>query len=207
MARYTQAVCRLCRREQQKLFLKGEKCYSKCIFEKHSSPPGMHGQRRGKISTFGLQLREKQKAKRMYGILERQFRRYFKRAERYRGVTGTVLLQLLERRLDNVLYRMGLGPSRGAARQMIVHGHVLVNGKRVDRPSYTIDVGEEITVDEKLKKNVVVQAAVSSGTTRGKVAWLEFDPVTLQGSILSIPEREDIPVDIKEQLIVELYSK
>ena len=207
MARYTEAVCRLCRREKQKLFLKGEKCYVNCTLDKRGYPPGQHGQRRGKVSTFGIQLREKQKVKRLYGVMERQFRRYFKIADRYRGVTGTVLLQLLERRLDNVLYRIGLAPSRHSARQMVVHGNVLVNGKKIDRPSYRTNVGDEITVIPKLKQANVVQSAVASSETRGRLPWISFNPDTLTGRIVNIPERDQIPVDVKEQLIVELYSK
>lgn len=208
MARYHDAVCRLCRRERTKLYLKGERCQGpKCAVERQNYPPGQHGQNRRKLSTYGLQLREKQKAKRIYGVLERQFRRYFEIAERYRDVTGTVLLQLLERRLDSVLYRMGVTSSRSAARQLIRHGHVRVNGKKVDIPSYLVKVGNEVTVTENARSNPHVQAALALTERRGRVPWLDFSPETFMGRVTAIPKREDIPVDIKEQLIVELYSK
>jgi small subunit ribosomal protein S4 len=208
VARYHDAVCRLCRREGTKLYLKGERCLGpKCAVERQNYPPGQHGQSRRKLSTYGLQLREKQKAKRIYGVLERQFRRYFEIAERYRSVTGTVLLQLLERRLDSVLYRMGVATSRAAARQIVRHGHVRVNGKKVDIPSYLVKVGEELTLSEKTRSNAHVKAALEQAEKRERVPWVEFSSETLAGKIIAIPEREDIPVNIKEQMIVELYSK
>lgn len=209
MARYHAAVCRLCRREGTKLYLKGERCFGqKCAVERQNYPPGQHGQsRRRKMSTYGLQLREKQKAKRIYGVLERQFRRYFETAERYRNVTGTVLLQLLERRLDSVVFRIGVASSRSAARQLIRHGHVRVNGRKVDIPSYLVKAGNEVAFSEKARSNPHVQAALALAERRGRVPWVDFSPETFEGRVTAIPEREDIPVDIKEQLIVELYSK
>ena len=198
----------MCRREGKKLFLKGDRCQGpKCAVELHNYPPGQHGQTRRKLSTYGHQLREKQRAKRIYGVLERQFRRYFEIADRFRGITGTVLLQLLERRLDNMVYRVGFAASRASARQLIGHGHVLVKGKRVDVPSYRVREGEAISVSEKAKKNSGVLAALERAESQGRLQWVEYSPETMTGKMLSVPTREEIPVDVREQMIVELYSK
>lgn len=209
MARYIGPVCRLCRREGMKLFLKGERCYTeKCAIEKRNLPPGQHGKlRRAKLVGYGLQLREKQKVKRIYGVLENQFRRYFEAAERQRGITGETLLQLLERRLDNVIYRLGLATSRAQARQLVRHGHFLVNGKKVDVPSYSVRVGDEIGVRNGSAKNVVIQHAIEEVKGRGIPEWLAFDPDRMAGRIASLPTREQINLPVQEQLIVELYSK
>lgn len=208
MGRYNESVCRLCRREGVKLFIKGERCYSsKCAFERRSYAPGQHGAVRKKLSTYGIQLREKQKVKRIYGVMERQFRRYFEIADRYRGATGTVLLQLLERRLDNIVYRLGFASSRRHARQLIAHGHARVDGKKVDIPSYLVKPGQEITINGKMLDNLYVQRALKIAETRGRPSWLEFDPDKAIGKIVRIPERSEIPIDVNEQHIVELYSK
>ncbi|RMH71022.1 MAG: 30S ribosomal protein S4 [Gemmatimonadetes bacterium] len=206
MARYTGPVCKLCRREGQKLFLKGERCFSdKCAIERRNFIPGQHGQRRrSKISEYGIQLREKQKVRRMYGVLERQFRTYFKKAARKSGVTGHNLLQILERRLDNVVYRLGIAPSRQAGRQLVRHGHFLVNGRKVNIPSYLVNAGDEITVREKSME------VVRNLSRKGRInipAWLSLDAPKLTGTVLQLPTRDDITVPIQEQLIVELYSK
>lgn len=207
MARYVDAKCRLCRREGEKLYLKGNRCTTaKCAIERQNYPPGQHGQNRAKLSTYGQQLREKQKAKRIYGILERQFRRYFAIADNFRGVTGTVLLQLLERRLDNTVYRMGIGASRNQARQFVRHGHLLVNGRSVNIPSYLLRVGDEISIREKSRTNKQIVSNLE-GVNGRRPAWLDWNPETFTGKLLAIPERQDIPVTVKEQLIVELYSK
>ena len=207
MARYTDANCRLCRREGQKLFLKGERCYSgKCAIEKRNYAPGQHGQSRKKTSDYGLQLREKQKAKYTYGVLERQFRNLFEKAARTKGITGEVLLQLLESRLDNVVYRLGLAASRPAARQLVLHKHICVNGKNVNIPSYRVMSGDVITVREKSKSLEVIADAMS-GFNHSKYPWIEWDNSIKGGKFLHLPQREDIPETIKEQLIVELYSK
>ena len=207
MARYTGPSCRICRRESKKLFLKGERCSTdKCALTRREGPPGeVAKRRRAKESGYAIHLREKQKLKRMYGLLENQFKNYFKIAERKKGVTGEILLQLLERRLDNVVYRLGVAPSRKAARQLVSHGHVLVNGKKVNIPSYLVDMGDTITLKEKSKKLTLVENALKEEREIPK--WLSFDKKSLQGKVLAIPKREDIPVDIKEELIVELYSK
>lgn len=208
MARYTEAVCRLCRREGRKLYLKGERCESpKCAINKRNFPPGQHGLSRGKISPYGMQLREKQRAKRYYGILEAQFRRMFASAERMKGVTGVALMQLLETRLDNVVYRLGLAPSRAAARQLVRHGNVLVNGHKVDIPSCQVKVGQEITVKSRLKEAALIKNALEQAGKREALSWLQYSAETGSGRLLAVPAREDIPVDINEQLIVELYSK
>ncbi|PKO15992.1 MAG: 30S ribosomal protein S4 [Bacteroidetes bacterium HGW-Bacteroidetes-14] len=208
MARYVDAKCRLCRREGMKLFLKGTRCFSsKCAIERQNYPPGQHGQARTKITTYGQQLREKQKAKRTYGILERQFRRYFAMADSYRGVTGTVLLQMLERRLDNIVYRLGIGASRAQARQFVNHGHVFVNGRRVNIPSFLAKPGDEIVLAEGSRVNQMIIANLEDAKSRGRLAWLDWNPETFSGKMLSIPSREDIPTEVNEQLIVELYSK
>lgn len=209
MARYTGPVCRLCRREGKKLFLKGERCEtSKCAVERRNYAPGQHGQAGSrKLTTYGMQLREKQKAKRIYGLLEKQFRRYYEKASNWRGVTGTILLQLLERRLDNLVFRSGFASSRNQARQLVRHGHVLVNGKKVDIPSYTVAVGQSICVEDKLKQSKAILTSLERTEKNGRVPWLEYNPDTLTSLLLTVPAREDIPVDIQEQVIVELYSK
>lgn len=208
VGRYHDAKCRLCRREGEKLFLKGARCATgKCAIDRRNYAPGQHGQARTKLSTYGQQLREKQKAKRIYGVLERQFRRYFALADRYRGVTGTVLLQLLERRLDNLVYRLGIGASRCQARQIVRHGHIMVNGRRVNIPSFLARPGQDIMLHESARANKQILACLEETNSRGRLQWLEWNPDTFTGRILSVPSREDIPVSVKEQLIVELYSK
>ncbi len=191
-----------------KLYLKGDRCYSdKCSVVKHNYPPGEHGQARQKFSEYGQQLREKQKAKRIYGVMERQFRRYFKEADRRKGVTGEILLQLLESRLDNVVYRLGLGRSRPEARQLINHGHFEVNGRKVDIPSYLTRPGDVIAVREKSKKEPVFKQIVESRDQQGIVDWLKVDFEKLEGRVLRVPKREEIDVPLTEHLIVELYSR
>jgi small subunit ribosomal protein S4 len=192
-----------------KLFLKGERCYTeKCAIEKRNFPPGQHGKtRKAKLAGYGVQLREKQKVKRIYGVLEDQFRRYFETAERQRGITGETLLQLLERRLDNVAYRMGLATSRPQARQLVRHGHLQVNGRKVDIPSYSIRVGDVISVRASSQKDVAVQHALEEVKGRGVPEWLSFDAEKMSGRIVSLPTREQINLPVQEQLIVELYSK
>lgn len=208
MARYTEAVCRLCRRERIKLYLKGDRCYSdKCSVVKHNYPPGEHGQARQKFSEYGQQLREKQKAKRIYGVFERQFRRYFREADRRRGVTGEILLQLLESRLDNVVYRLGLGRSRPEARQLVNHGHFDVNGRKVDIPSYLTRPGDIIAVREKSMKQPVFKQIAEARDQQGTTGWLEVDFEKLEGKVLRVPQREEIDVPLTEHLIVELYSR
>ena len=209
MARYTGPVCRLCRREGMKLFLKGERCYTeKCAIEKRNMPPGQHGRRRAsKLAGYGVQLREKQKVKRTYGVLEDQFRRYFEMADRTRGITGETLLQLLERRLDNGVYRMGFATSRAQARQLVRHGHFLVNGKKVDIPSYSVKQGDVVTVLGRTQKNPTLEHAMEEVKGRGIPQWLSFDANTITGRIVSMPTREQINLPVQEQLIVELYSK
>jgi len=209
MARYTGPVCRLCRREGIKLFLKGERCYTeKCAIEKRNTPPGQHGKlRKAKMGGYGLQLREKQKVKRIYGVLENQFRRYFEAADRQRGITGVTLLQLLERRLDNVVYRLGFSTSRSQARQMVRHGHFLVNGKKVDIPSFSVKTGDVVSVRATSAKSAVIAHAVEEVKGRGIPEWLSVDADKLAGRIVSLPTREQINLPVQEQLIVELYSK
>jgi small subunit ribosomal protein S4 len=209
MARYTGPVCRLCRREGMKLFLKGERCYTeKCAIEKRNLPPGQHGKlRKAKVVGYGLQLREKQKVKRIYGVLENQFRRYFEMADRTRGITGETLLQLLERRLDNVLYRLGLATSRAQARQLARHGHFTVNGRKVDIPSYQVKPGDVVGVRASSAQNPAIQHALEEVKGRGVPEWLSFDQATMSGRIASLPTREQINLPVQEQLIVELYSK
>ena len=208
MARYRAAVCRQCRREGIKLFLKGSRCFGeKCAIERRNYPPGQHGLSRTKLTNYGIQLREKQKAKRIYGVLESQFRRYFAMAERERGGTGENLLKLLERRLDNVVYRLGLSTSRPQARQLVRHGHFLVNGKKVDIPSYSVKQGDVITVLGRSQKNVTIEHAIEEVKGRGIPAWLSFDANAITGRIVSMPTREQINLPVQEQLIVELYSK
>ncbi len=208
MARYTDAVCRLCRREGQKLFLKGQRCYSaKCAMEKRAYAPGQHGQGRKKLSEYGLQLREKQKAKRFYGVLESQFAHYFELAEKKAGVTGENLLQILESRLDNVIYRLGFGLSRAEARQLVVHGHFLVNGKKVNIPSYLVKEGDVITLKDTSRNLPKIKAIIEANESKTIPTWLDLDRNTLQGKVVTLAKREDIDLDIEEHLIVELYSK
>ncbi len=209
MARYIGPVCRLCRREGMKLFLKGERCYTeKCAIEKRNLPPGQHGKlRKAKMVGYGVQLREKQKVKRIYGVLENQFRRYFEMADRTRGITGETLLQLLERRFDNVIYRLGLATSRAQARQQIRHGHFLINGKKVDIPSYSMKAGDTITVRGTSAQNASIVHAIEEVKGRGIPEWLQFDAGQLTGRVQSLPTREQINLPVQEQLIVELYSK
>jgi small subunit ribosomal protein S4 len=208
MARYTGPVCRLCRREGEKLFLKGERCFtSKCAIERREGAPGQHGKARQSRSDFKMQLRAKQKAKRTYGVLERQFRGYFHKASHMRGVTGTDLLGLLETRLDNVCYRLGFGASRQQARQFVTHGHLLVNGKRVNIPSYRVSVGDIVDVCEKSKTNVSLQASIENAASRMVPGWLTLDKASARGTVNALPTREVMPQNITEQLIVELYSK
>ena len=208
MARYTDAVCRLCRRENMKLFLKGERCLSdKCAINKRNYAPGQHGQRRTKLSEYGLQLREKQKVKRIYGVLENQFRTYFEKAVRRKGVTGEHLLAQLEQRLDNVVVRLGFATSHAQARQFVRHGHVLVNGKKVNIPSYQVAIGQEVSLKEKMKKNVQVATALELVSGRGTPHWLELNTENVSGKVLALPKREDINLPIQERMIVELYSK
>ena len=210
MARYAGPVCRLCRREGMKLFLKGERCYAeKCAIEKRNVPPGQQGRRRrpNKVMGYGSQLREKQKVKRTYGVLESQFRRYFAAAERQRGITGETLLQLLERRLDNVVYRLGLATSRPQARQLVRHGHVRVNGKRADVPSFSLKAGDAVTVKERSSKKPSIVYAMEEVKGRGIPGWLEFDASTMTGRVATLPTRDEINLPVQEQLIVELYSK
>jgi small subunit ribosomal protein S4 len=209
MARYTGAVCRLCRREGTKLFLKGTKCASdRCPLEKRNFPPGMHGKdRKAKIVGYGLQLHEKQKAKRIYFTLEGQFRAYYEKANRAQGVTGDLLIQQLERRLDNVAYRLGFAISRRQARQVVRHGHVEVNGRKVNIPSYQVNVGDEIAIRANAKKLIIVEQAAGYAAQNQVPAWLEANFENLSGRILSLPRRKDVSLPVNEQLIVELYSK
>lgn len=208
MARYTESVCRLCRRENLKLFLKGERCYTdKCAIERRNYPPGQHGQGRPKFSEYSIQLREKQKVKRMYGLLENQFRRTFARASREKGITGEALLVLLERRLDNVTYRLGFASSRAEARLLVRHGHILVNGKRVNVPSYSVRVGDVLSVHEQSRQMARVLTALEGAQRRGVPEWAELDRDAFSGRIKLMPSRSDITMPINEKLIVELYSK
>ncbi|MEL7058678.1 MAG: 30S ribosomal protein S4 [Acidobacteriota bacterium] len=209
MARYTGPVCRLCRRERMKLFLKGDRCFKeKCAIERRAYPPGQHGQRRGRrIQGYGLQLREKQKVKRLYGIQERQFRNYFKAADRQRGITGENLLVALERRLDSVAYSLGFGASRAMARQLVRHGHIHVDGKKITIPSFPVAEGQVISVRTPSRKNEFIRASVDSARGRGIPGWLELDAESFTGTVRSLPTRDEIKVPIQEQLIVELYSR
>lgn len=208
MARYTGAVCRLCRREGQKLFLKGSRCYGeKCALNKREYAPGQHGQGRKKLSGYGLQLREKQKARRYYGVLEGQFRHYFELANKKAGVTGENLLAILESRLDNVVYRLGFGTSRPEARQLVRHGHFTVNGKKVNIPSYLVKVGDVIAIKEESKSSEKIKAVIDTTASRAVPKWLDLDNNTLTGKVVAVAEREDIDLPLEEHLIVELYSK
>ena len=208
MARYTDAKCRLCRREGGKLFLKGEKCFTeKCPVEKRAYPPGQHGQRRSRPTDYGKQLREKQKLRRIYGVMERQFRNYYKEAARHKGSTGEDLLKLLERRLDNVVYRMGFGISRSEARQLVRHNAVLVNGKRVNLPSYQIRPNDVIEIAGAAKEHLRIKAAVEAAEQRGIPEWLDVDTKAMKGVFKNAPERSELPSEINESLVVALYSK
>ncbi|HSR10716.1 MAG TPA: 30S ribosomal protein S4 [Thermodesulfobacteriota bacterium] len=208
MARYIQSDCRLCRRENLKLYLKGDRCYSdKCAVERRAYPPGQHGQGRAKFSNYGLQLREKQKVKRLYGVMEKQFRNFFEKADRQKGITGTNLLVLLERRLDNLVYRLGFANSRSEARQLVRHGHFTVGGKKVDVPSYLVKVGEVIELKEKSRKIAKIGESLEAVARRSIPSWLELEKEQFRGRLTALPTREEITMPIKEQLIVELYSK
>ena len=207
MARYTEAVCRMCRREGQKLFLKGDRCYTKCALENRSYPPGQHGQGRSKSSEYGQQLREKQKAKRYYGVLESQFRSYYEMAERRQGKTGENLLSILECRLDNVVYRLGFAMSRAEARQMVSHGHFTVNGRKVNIPSYQVKPGMVITLKESSRGIEKIKANLEANSARPAPKWLEYDANNVIAKVVAVPARDDIDLPIEEHLIVELYSK
>ena len=209
MARYTGPSCRLCRRENLRLFLKGDRCYgAKCAFERRAYAPGQHGQRRGaKFSDYKIQLREKQKVKRIYGVLENQFRGYYYRAERQKGITGTNLLTLLESRLDSLVYRMGFAASRNQARQLVRHNHFRVNDRKVNIPSYQVKPGDKIEVKEKSQKVPQILEAMETVVRRGIPSWIEIDKEKFMGTLLAAPQREDLTIPIQEQLIVELYSK
>lgn len=208
MARYRESVCRLCRREGIKLFLKGSRCLSdKCALERRNYAPGQHGQNRAKLSEYGTQLREKQKGKRIYGIMERQFRNYFRVADRKKGITGEVLLQLLERRLDNVVYRLGLAPTRRLARQLVRHNHFAVNSRKVNIPSYLVKKGDIIEVRENSRDLQVVKDSLKETDKRGVPAWLQLDAPSMKGIVQNLPVREEINAPLQEHLIVELYSK
>ena len=208
MARYKDEQCRRCRREGQKLFLKGERCYSdKCSISRRNYAPGQHGQKRAKLSEYGTQLREKQKTKSYYGVGEKQFRKYFEIASNKKGVTGDNLLQILECRLDNVVYRLGFGASRAQARQLVNHGQFEVNGKKVDIPSYLVKAGDVITVREIKKDNATIKANIEANAARPVPAWLELNNETLSGKVVRLASREDVDIPVEEHLIVELYSK
>jgi small subunit ribosomal protein S4 len=208
LARYRESVCRLCRREGLKLFLKGDRCYSeKCAFERRGFAPGDHGQLRKKFSDYGVQLREKQKLKRMYGLLEKQFRGYFGRAERQKGITGTNLLLFLERRLDNMIFRMGFANSRTEARQLVRHNHFLVGEQRVNIPSYLVKPGDEIRVRDGSRKVERIIEAMETVARRGVPQWLDVDKTNFMGVVKMLPAREELTMPVKEQLVVELYSK
>lgn len=207
MAKYTEPKCRLCRREGCQLFLKGERCFTeKCSFKRRPYSPGQHGRARKKISEYAIQLREKQKTKRAYGVLERQFRGYFEKAEQRKGVTGANLLEILERRLDNVIYRLGFANSREQARQMIRHGLFTLNGHKVNIPSLQVKIGDILEIPEKNRK-IPAFAQLAEGSTRSVPAWLEVEPASFKGTVKAIPQRDDIQLPVNEQLIVELYSK
>jgi small subunit ribosomal protein S4 len=208
MARYTEAVCRLCRREGEKLYLKGDRCYTnKCSVGKRAFAPGQHGQERKKVSEYGIQLREKQKLRRIYGVLERQFSGYFSSAERKKGITGQNLLQILETRLDNVVYRLGMGSSRKEARQLVRHGHFLVNNKKVNIPSYLLKPGDEITIKESSLSSPKIKENLEDAAGRAIPEWLEGNPTSHSGKVKTLPTREQIDIPVQEHLIVELYSR
>lgn len=208
MARYTEALCRLCRREGMKLFLKGTRCYTeKCAFERRKYPPGQHGHNRAKLSDYGLQLREKQKVKRIYGIMEKQFKNYFEKATKMKGVTGENLLKLLERRLDNVVYRMGFAINRRQARQLVRHGFFLINGKKVDIPSYLLRPGDVVEIIAEGKDKDLIKDNLALAEQRGFPVWTEINVAEMKGKFVRIPEREEMQLPVHEQLIVEFYSK
>ena len=208
MARYTDEQCRICRREGQKLFLKGSRCYTdKCSISRRNYAPGQHGQKRAKLSEYGTQLREKQKTKSYYGVGEKQFRGYFEMASNKKGITGENLLQILESRLDNVVYRLGFGASRAQARQLVNHGQFAVNGHKVDIPSYLVKAGDVITVRENKKDNGAIKANIEVNSARPVPAWLELNSENLSGKVIRLASREDVDIPVEEHLIVELYSK
>jgi small subunit ribosomal protein S4 len=208
LARYTDSVCRQCRREGLKLFLKGERCYTdKCAIERRNYPPGEHGQARPKFSEYAIQLREKQKVKRIYGVLEKQFRRYFELAERSRGITGETLLQLLERRLDNMVYRMGFATSRAEGRQLVRHGHLMVNGRKVNVPSVLLKPGDIVTIRDRSRKLTRVLESLAQAEHRGAPEWLEVDREQFSARVKAVPNRAELTTPINEKLIIELYSK
>jgi len=208
VACHTDSVCRICRRENQKLFLKGDRCYTdKCAFERRGYPPGQHGQGRIKFSEYGLQLREKQKIKRTYGLLEKQFRNLFEKAEASKGITGSVLLTMLERRLDNVAYRSGFANSRAEARQLVRHGHLVVNGKRVNIPSYLLGKGDVVEVREKSRSSTRILGALEGVKRREIPQWLELETATMKARVRDLPARDDITAPMEERLVIELYSK
>ena len=208
MSRYTGSVCRQCRRENMKLFLKGDRCFSdKCSFDRRGYPPGQHGQRRSKLSDYGIQLREKQKVRRLYGLSEKQFRISFKKADRKRGITGTTLLSLLETRLDNTVFRMGFVNSRNQGRHFVRHNHFIINGKKVNIPSYQVKKGDVVELRDKSKKIQVILDSLDAIVRRGIPQWIEINKENFKGEVVGVPVREDITLPIQEQLIVELYSK
>jgi len=209
LANYTGSDCRICRRENMKLFLKGDRCYSdKCAFDRRSYPPGEHGERRGrKTSDYGIQLREKQKIKRIYGLSEKQFHLFFERADRQKGITGSNLLVSLERRLDNVVYRLGFASSRSQARQLVQHSHFLVNGKKVNIPSFEVKVGDSVEVRERSRAMQLIQDSMDAVVRRGVPQWLDLEKENLKGMVKNLPVREDLTMPMQEQLVVELYSK
>lgn len=208
MARYQGSVCRLCRREGMKLFLKGDRCFTaKCAIEKRNYAPGEHGQRRAKLSDYGLQLREKQKLKRMYGILETQFQNYYREASRQKGITGLNLLRILELRLDTIVHRLGFAASQAQARQLVRHGHFLVNGRKISIPSYLLKPGDVVEVREGSRERGVIQAALESARKRSVPSWLELDAANFKGRVVALPAKEELPVPVQDQLVVALYSK
>jgi small subunit ribosomal protein S4 len=208
MARYTDAVCRQCRREGMKLYLKGSRCYTKkCAFERRPTPPGQHGVRRRKVGDYGLQLREKQKVRRVYGVLEKQFRNYYLEASRQSGVTGEYLLRTLELRLDNVVFRLGLAPSRAAARQIVAHGHLAVNGVPTNIPSYRLKIGDRVEVRESHRSRELFKTVRDSLSSHQAPDWLSLDAANLAGSVIAFPRRDQMPLDFNEQLVVEYYSR
>ena len=208
MARYTESQCRLCRRETMKLYLKGDRCFSdKCAIERRNYPPGQHGQNRGKLSDYGIRLREKQKIKRIYGLVEKQFESYFEEADRQRGVTGTNFLVLLERRLDNTVYRLGFSNSRSQARQLVRHGHFLVNGRKVNIPSYLLRAGDTVAVAQASRNLQVISESMGALPRRGLPAWLDLDTSKFEGVFKALPSREEMNLPVQEQLVVEFYSK
>lgn len=208
MARYTGPLCRLCRREGEKLFLKGNRCSTdKCAIERRKYAPGQHGQGRGKVSDYGLQLREKQKVRRIYGIMENQFRIYFAKAASMKGITGEILLQLLERRFDNVVYRAGFALNRRSARQLVKHGHFMVNGKAVNIPSYLLRPGDVLSVKESSRENPIITESITVAEHRGVPEWIEVEAANMKGKFTRLPQRDELQIPVQEQLIVELYSK